>query len=329
MQLITSSQKPLRLLPQRITRVCTAVAVAALWTHTVAADPNSPAVDLRPHFTQGHTSRYSVWTQRQQTQSVTLGDRSQDFETSFEIEGEVTWTVKQVRPDGSAICLMNTDWLTATFVGPEGETQRCDSRKANGEPQQMHGLLRAIAGVPIQIEADADGSILNATGVDQVKRKAPKDIEVPDATDFMESANDLATLAHAPTAAMINDSWNARFIWNHQLGKMHQSMRYTLQSVEDIEGIPVATVTGVARLEMKPDDDRLRGQAGQGPKVSARMTDASFESQIMFDLQRHEAVGRNTTEYHRIEIDMQFPQQTVTRTIDEHLHSQTLRIDEQ
>jgi len=329
MQCITSSQKTLRLLPQRITRVCAAVAVTALWIHTTTADQNLTAVDLRPHFTQGHTSRYHVWTQRQQSQSVTVGDRSQEFETSFEIEGEVTWTVKQARPDGSAICLMKTDWLAATLVGPKGETQRCDSRKISGQPQHLHGLLRAIAGVPVLIEVDADGSILNATGVDQVKRKAPKDIDIPDATDFMESANDLATLAHAPTATVVNDSWNAKFIWNHPYGKMHQSMRYTLQGVEDIEGIPVATVTGVARLKMKPDNDRLRVQAGQGPQIRARMTDASFESQIMFDLQRHEAVGRNTKEYHRIEIDMRWPQQTVTRTIDERLHSQILRIDEQ
>lgn len=287
------------------------------------------SIDLRPHFTQGHTTRYHVWTQRQQTQSVTLGSRSQNFETSFEIEGEVTWTVKQVRPDGSAICLMNTDWLAATFIGPKGQSKRCDSRKANGKPEQLHGLLRAITGIPIKIEADADGSIINATGTDQVKRKAPKDIDIPDAIDFMESANDLATLAHAPTAAMINDSWNAKFIWNHQMGKMHQSMRYTLNGVEDIQGIPVATVTGVAQLKMEPNEDRLKAQAGKGPKMKTRMTDASLESQIMFDLQRHEAVGRNTTEYHRIQIEMRLPQQTMTRTIDEHIHSQTLRIDEQ
>ena len=286
-------------------------------------------VDLRPHFTQGRTTRYHVWTQRQQTQSVTLGSRSQEFETSFEIEGEVTWTVKQVRQDGSALCLMKTDWLTATITGPEGESQRCDSRKANGRPEPLHSLLRALAGVPIQIEVANDGSIINATGIDQVKRKAPKDIDIPDATDFMESANDLATLAKAPTAAAISDSWNAKFIWNHRLGKMHQSMRYTLHGVEDIEGIPIATVNGVARMEMKLDHNRLKTQAGQSAQTRARMTDASLETQVLFDLQRHEAIGRNTTEYHRIEISMQLSQQTVKRTIDEYIHSQTLRIDEQ
>ena len=148
-------------------------------------------------------------------------------------------------------------------------------------------------------------------------------------TDFMESANDLATLAKAPMTAAVNDSWNAKFIWNHQLGQMHQSMRYTLQSVEEIEGIPLATVVGVAQLEMKPDNDRLGAEAGQGPEVRTRMTDGSFETQVMFDLQRHEAVGRNTIEYHQFQIDIQWPQQTVTRTVDEQIHSQILRIDEQ
>ena len=169
-------------LSRALTITWVVVSIIALYPFSTVRGEQTPlTADLRPHFTPGRVTRYHVWTQRQQKQIVVVGDRSQEFESSFEIEGEVTWTVKQVRPDGSAICLMNTDWLVATLINPKGDTQRCDSRKTTGQSEQLHGLLRAIAGVPIQIEANADGSIVKATGIDQVKRKAPDDTDVPDA----------------------------------------------------------------------------------------------------------------------------------------------------
>ena len=59
------------------------------------------------------------------------------------------------------------------------------------------------------------------------------------------------------------------------------------------------------------------------------MTDGQIVTQVMFDLQRREAVGRNTMESRVIEIDVRGPQQSFKRTIDEQIHSQVLRVAEE
>ena len=285
-------------------------------------------VDLRPQFVKGRSSRFSVWSQRQQAQSISVGKRSHEFDTQFEIEGEVVWTVEHVRSDGSAKCTMTLDWITAKLVHPDGSVHRSDSRRSKGQPEAFHQLARAMTGVPLTIDVAPDGTVRSASGIDAIKQKAPKDTNVPDELDFMESANDLAMIAAAPVAATVDDHWDAKFTWNHRLGKLHQSMRYTLTSVEDIDGITVATVTGTGSLDLEPDVAHLVEPLGPGARAHAKLTDGSTETQIMFDLHRHEAIGRNTIETRTIKVDAKWLKRSMTRIMTERLHSQVLRISE-
>src|SRR5690606_8158701 len=128
---------------------------------------------------------------------------------------------------------------------------------------------------PITCEVAADGTIQSVRGTDAMKRKAG-DVPIPDDLDFVESATDLATIAAAPPTLATGQSWDARFRWSHEAGWLNQDMHYTLTGVEEVEGIPIANVTGVARSRLEVDRSKLpRG----GPSIDIRLKNASFQTQ--------------------------------------------------
>ena len=299
-----------------------------LWTNNAPAQEGRQTVDLRPKFVDGQTSRYSIWSIRRQNQTVTTNGESRDFETVFEIEGEVTWAIDRVRGDGSAVCSMTIDWMTAQLTGPDGKTKHSDSRRRQGEPEGVQRLLRAVSGQAVRIEVAPDGSILSAGGLEAMKRRADPGTDLPDELDFIESASELATLTAAPAEATVGGGWDTRFRWNHQLGKLVQAVRYEVESTQEIADIPTATVTGSATLTLEPDVDKLLGPLPEGTRVNARMISGRAESQVIFDLFRHEAVGRNTTEDRDIEVKVDFRGHSLTRRTQEQVQSQVLRLSE-
>ncbi|MDX1682796.1 MAG: hypothetical protein R3336_06730, partial [Phycisphaeraceae bacterium] len=107
-------------------------------------------------------------------------------------------------------------------------------------------------------------------------------------------------------------------------GQLHQNQTYRLARVETIAGIPVATVTMTADLSLTPKDP-----PEGAPPMQVRMTDGSHQAEILWDLQRGEAVGRNAVESRRIETTIQLPNgRSLKRLVDERVQSQALRIAE-
>jgi hypothetical protein len=295
--------------------------------------PNDPlqAPDLRPRFRQGQVSRYQIWTLRNQDITVNMNGQNQTASTGMEVTGEATWAIDLVRADGSASCVMTLDWIAVTLTASDGSSLQNDSRRSSGDNEMMHRILRAMAGVPMKIEVAPDGTIRGSSGSDAVKRRAGGEIKTPDDLDFMESASDLATLAGAPAQATPGRSWDTAATWNHDMGKLQQQTRYTLASLEEIAGIPVATVTGSASLRLEPDMSKFPKTSPDGspaPKVDIRMTSGKASMQVMVDLQRHEAVGRNTVQESVIETRVRLQNQSLTRTTRERVQSQALRIEE-
>lgn len=322
----------------------------ALCTPRVQAQPAPPPpssetaaahapLDLRPKYQAGRVSRFWVWTQRDQTTQVQSAGQSRNVAVRMVFEGELTWSVDRVHPDGSASCTMTVDWMSATLTDPQGATQSNDSRRASGDNDAVQRLLKAMAGVPIRLEMAADGRATSASGVEAIRQKAGEGVNVPDELDFLESASDLATLPAAPeptkpanasgdpATPAIQAAWDAAFIWNHELGKMRYATRYNLLSREEIAGIPVATVRGESGLSLEVDPAKLAVPAG-GPRVDVRLVNGKHATQVMYDLQRGEAVGRDSTQTTRIEARMQMNGQTAIRITDETLRSQALRIEE-
>lgn len=290
-----------------------------------AAQPQT--LDLRPQPVNGRVTRYQVWSQRHQTITMRSGPRAETASTQLQVNGQVTWTIDRAKSDGGSTCTMTMDWLTADLTLPDGTVQHNDSRQGRGETETVHRLLRAMAGVPIRVEVAADGSVQSVSGVDAVKRRVGEDLKSPDTLDFMESASDLATLPKAPASATPGrSSWDTNFTWNHDAGKLQQSIRHSLRGVEEIEGIPIAIIEGSGKLRLFPDLSQLPANS---PKIDVRMTAGQINTQVLYDLQRHEAVGRHSNETRRIEMTVRLPQGTITRTLDEHLQSQALRIAEE
>lgn len=305
---------------------CLSLAFAFLlaFRFTAAAQPAEP-VDLRPKWEAGHTSRYHFWTDRLQKRSLSAQGQTREVSSKVESEGELTWTVERVRPDGSATCTMTLDWMTANITTPDGKVQRNDSRRGSGDSEAIHDLLRAMSSVPLTVEVAADGTITKLSNVDAMRQRAKNKEIVPEELDFMESASDLATLPGAPASLSPGGSYKKSYKWTHDMGFIHHDATYRLVNVEDISGIPVANVSATSRMRLELD----RSQIPEGaPPLDVKLTRGEYEAQIMFDLTRHEAVGRNSTESRVIDITMRLPQQTVTQRLEETITSQTLRIEE-
>ena len=294
----------------------------------IAADPapaTAQTINLRPRYVAGRVAKYDIWSNRRQVVRVTFMGQSEEVESLLETTGVVTWRVDAARADGTAACVMTIDWIAVTSKVGDTEANHNDSRKGSGESPAMHALLKAMAGVPIAVEMAADGSVAKVAGVDAIRQRAGEETSVPDELDFVESASDLATIIAARESVAIDKSFSAKAAWNHELGKLNHDIQFTLANVEEVAGIPVATVTGTSKIKLDVDPAKL---PQDGPRVDVKLLRGEATMQIMFDLSRGEAVGRNSSQTTVVEAKLSAGGQTVTRLAEETIQSQALRIAE-
>ncbi len=284
-----------------------------------AARAEDDGVEIRPDWRQGQAARYEVWSLRQRTQEVSFGGDRQSFEVIMETTAEVSWQVDRVRDDGSAAVTMTYDWIRAEVTMPDGEQMVMDSRQRGDE----HAMLRAIAGTPLDVAVEPDGSIGSVDGVDAIRRQADEPAAVPSDEDFHYTASHMATIAASPARLGPGEQWSARLTSGHDAGRMHYDLTYRLAEVGQIAGVGVATVVSEGRLD-------LEVEMPEGmPPVDVRLRDASYRGQVMMDLTRREVVGRNVVETSSIELTMDLGGQRATQTMTEHHQSQALRISEE
>lgn len=300
--------------------------VTLVWLGGPAA-AQTETYDLRPQWTVGQSARYSFWTARQQDQSVTVPTgESRRATNGYETNGELTWSVQSVRPDGGATCSMTMDWISVTLTDPEGNTVSMDSRKPRGDVPRFQKLLKAMVGKPITVTVKPDGTIEKVGGLEPIRRAAEEPEDVPEDLDWIESATDLATVPGVPAEVRVGGTWKQDFRWTHEEGHLRHAMTYTLADVEDVAGIPLATVEGRGTLKLDANNLELPPDA---PPVRRKLTGGEVTTQILFDLQRHEAVGRNTTQEETIVTTIRFPQGQVTRSVTTSIQSQVLRLSEE
>lgn len=303
-----------------------ALGVMVYFSGNASAQDMPESVNLQPQWQQGQTSTYETWSRRQRDITMSAAGQSRQNTVVIETQSQTTWAVQRVAANGSSTCTMTFDWITATLDPGEGPVLKNDSRQSKGDSEQVHDLVRAMAGMPITVEVASDGSITKVTGTEAIRKRAKFPDLVPKDLDFIESAAELATLWSAPAQADVSSTWNADFRWTHELGHLNQRLTYRVDTIEDVAGIPLATVTGQGKLTLDVDRSKF---PPEGPPVDVRMTAGNLETQIMFDLDRHEAVGRNTTQTTTIEVNIRLPQQTLTQRTDETIQSQVLRLSEE
>ncbi|MEM7626314.1 MAG: hypothetical protein AAF333_12020 [Planctomycetota bacterium] len=296
----------------------------------------SVPIDLRPKWTAGQTARYEFWNLIEQTVDTQFGERSRSQSTDTEITGEITWTVDRVADDGTADCTMRLDWMlfeiTSSADG-KSETQVVDSRRSpSAELKPMHDLISAMAAVPVKVKVAPDGHVLEVAGMDAMKKKTDNPDSVPSELDFIETASDLASIPYAPTPGTagglaIGKTWKADYRWDHEMGETDQRWSYTLDRLEDIGGVAVAVVTGEGKIKLDPE---LPDRPADAPPVDVKMLKGRASNEVLFDLSRHEAVGRNSTAEEEIRVSVAFPDgRKFVRTVTETTRSQTLRISEE
>ena len=294
---------------------------------------DSDSYQLRPQWKKGQSATYEFWTRRDEKQTLSAPRMpSRDFSTTLETTGEVTWTVDQVEPDGSSTCTMRLDWMVITLTGPDGSTKTNDSRKSRGDVEPFQELLKVMTGVPLRVQVEADGSIAEVSGVEKMRQATDQPDLVPEDLDWLESATDLATVAGVPAQLPVGGSWKRDFRWTHDSFdipdlEVHglQKMDFILSKVEQLEGIPVATVDGTAPLKLEIDRSGLPAEM---PPLTIRPQRGEVVTQVLFDLQRREAVGRNTTQSESVEVTLTLPPGPVKRLIETDIQSQVLRISE-
>jgi hypothetical protein len=300
-----------------------------------AAAPEAPQditarpVNLRPMFVKGRTSRYSLWQQREQQVTMEMAGQQRQASTVMTMEGEVTWTVSDVRPDGSATCVMTNDHLVAVIIGADGKRQVCDTAKPSGDNQNMYRFLKSLTGVPIAVEMTAEGKAVGVHGQEVVKQRLGQDLAAmtPADEDFLEDASDLAVLPLAPAELMLGGQWKADFDWSHEVGRMRMKVQCQLANIELIAGIPIATINEISSPVIVPDYSKLPPNA---PKINIQQTLGSYQSQVLFDLQRHDVAGSNTVRETGLRITVTLPNnQSLLRLVNEKVQTQLLRIAEQ
>lgn len=302
-------------------------ALVLLGSTSFAVAQDAAPVNLRPQFVTGRTTRYELWTLRKQEVIMSLGSRSQTASNLMEVGGEITWTVNTVHDDGGADCTMTLDWMTVKLIGNDGSQQANDSRQGSGDTEKVHQLIRAMCGAPLSITVANDGTITGVDGVDAIRSAAGDGVKVPEDTDFLETASDLVTVSQSPAELAIGGSFDAHFQWTHDMGTMRHDGAFTLADVENIANIPVATINGRFELDLEPDMSKLK-LPDDAPAVDINFNGGKVNSQIMFDLQRGEAVGRNSVQTSSITMTMGVRNETLTRTINEMVQSQAIRISE-
>ncbi len=291
---------------------------------------DAPAYDLRPRWSAGQTARYEIWTSRAQHSTVSLADQKRTTDMNMVSEGEVTWAVDRVKPDGSAECTMTLDWLTLDYTAG-GKTLKNDSRKGSGEIESVHALLKAMAGVPLKVSVAADGTVTRIDGTKTMAGRLGADRKdmLPQELDFIETASDLATLIAAPESIVVGKKWGTKLKWAWSdspfEGYLHHDMTYTLAGVEDLAGLPVAMIEGRSKLKLELDRSKL--PEGM-PPADAKLVKGELQTQVMFDLSRHEAVGRNTIQTTTVDFTIRMPNATIARRLEETLRGQALRIEE-
>ncbi len=288
------------------------------------AQDADPAFDLRPHFKPGRTARYRVWTSHEMTNKSPRG-----VVTNTRVfESEITWSVMEVRADGGADCQVVIDWLTCDLTTPDGSVLKNDSRADSGEVEAVHKLLVAVTGVPITVHVSGEGLIEGVSGTDAVRDAMENPDHAPDDQDYIEMATDLAMLIAAPPTIAPGGDWSTPVQWTHIWGHVNYDLKYELESVGPIAGIDVATVTGQSTsFNFEPGDDVLPVPEGTPPPEVA-MSSAAVKTRVLFDLSRHEAVGRDTVETRSVDVALSIGDQTINMSMSERIHSQALRIAE-
>lgn len=302
------------------------VMVALLWQGGAAqaAEP----VNLRPKLTEGRESRFEVWGKRDSTVTMSAQGESQTMSNTLESTSEIVWRVDRVNADGSAVCRMIYQWFAMSISDSEGNTYAVDTRTGTADEavRPLLDIFNAVINQPLTVNIDARGRISSLQGVDAIAAALNDPESAPKEKDFLNTARQLAIMEGAPESCSIGDSWANAFDSSHDMGTLKYDMRYQLDAVQEMEAIPVAVVSGTGRVTLEVDRSDLPDDAN----IDVRQREGTAESQVVFDLDRGEVVGRNSTTRTAVNVSFSpIPEITISQEMQRQDQSQVLRVEEE
>lgn len=301
------------------------VILAAVVCVTRASLAAEPAVNLQPRWHAGEQATYRFDTVRKQHITMSMGGHSRQAHTTIKVAGVVVWKVNHVADDGSASCTLTRKWMSATLIGPHGKKQVNDTRSGTANTPPIYNALQTLTQNPIHVTLAADGSVTNMTGLNVIKQQIKMKQLAPTKRSIKRFVTLLLPIAKAPKRAHVGTSWQYRFANRTRTGMMHFNVRYRLKSLQKIAGIPVATIEGRGRMRYNFDRSKLPPQA---PPINVSLRHGSFHTQIMFDLSRHETVGRHTFETRTMRMTVQIPNHTLERDMTQTVDQEVIRISQ-
>jgi hypothetical protein len=281
--------------------------------------------DLRPMWQEGQTARYQVVTSRLNTIELSgLPGGAKKRQTAMRISAEATWQVLEVDPDGGGICRMTVEKMQMELTGPEGQKLSTSQQGGDKELQAVQKLIKALTDKPVELVIDSNGQIDQVRGFQAVQRAAGPAGEQLEERDFREMAGELAVVIGGVDDAKPGRTWRQKFKWSHDAGDLVLDSRYKLLGVEQIEGIGVAMINRESDIDIELDKSQMPPDA----PIRVKTSEGKQTTQIMFDLSRHEVVGRNIDRKLEVAVQLSLAGRSVTQSIREQLNTQVLRIAE-
>lgn len=292
------------------------------------AAAQSDTINLRPKWKPGHTAIYEIWSQRDRNESMTFNGQTRSAGYQITTTGQVTWKVLNVKADGSSTCTMTTDWLKIERKGEEGPDLVGDSRKGGDNP--MAKFVKALAGESVTIEVSPDGVIDSIKGVDKITKKGDNPEAMPSENDWIAMASSMATLPGAPDKLKIGGKWSKQDTWEGEplLGPTpidrDTTLTTKLESVGEMEGVPVATLSQTEKFKLSFDKSDLPDDA---LPIKLKVNKANSEADTFFDLDLGEVVARLDRSEATITMTVTLPQGrgALVRTVKRNDQGQILR----
>lgn len=313
------------MLCRHICRLMPVITVLCLLPGAPAAAQDEASFDLRPMWEKGQTARYQVVTSRLNTIELSgLPGGAKTRQTAMRITAEATWQVLDADSNGGGICRMTVEKMQMELTGPEGQKLSTDQRGGDKELAAVQKLIKALTDKPVELTIKPDGQIDQVRGFAAVQRAAGPAGEQLEERDFREMAGELAVIIGGTENARPGRTWRQKFKWSHDAGDLILDSQYKLLGVELIEGIPVAMINRESDIDIELDKSQMPPDA----PIKVKSSEGEQTTQIMFDLSRHEVVGRNIDRKLEVAVQLSLAGRSVTQSIREQLNTQVLRIAE-
>jgi len=244
-----------------------------------------------------------------------------DQKTMYELLAAITHVpVKiEVAPDGHITSVSGLAAMKAKTTHPEYLPSALDFEESASDLATLIFAPPPEVFTPLRSDSSASAGD-HATSTGNSKKPTAKAAAGSSAASSPESSSS-NTLDMSHTSP-----WKSDVTWEHDMGKINQRWTYQFDRLETLAGVPVAVVVGQAKLKLLPD---FSDRPADAPPMKVKLLEGSAQTQVWFDLSRHEAVGRELNTAEKIQVTITLPNgKRFERILTERIQSQTLRLSE-